>query len=104
MKLNSYENLTMIPTQICLTRLKKEYELLSKNPIPNVKIYVSEKNLLEWHLCFYNIDDTQYKGGEYFGLIICQHPMDVLPLISQFAQQIPNIIQKIGLRVGRWIH
>ncbi len=61
-----------MPTQTCLIRLKKEYQYLIKNPIPNMKIYVNPENILKWYFSIYNlkIDDYPgYTGGEYYGYI-----------------------------------
>lgn len=56
-------------TQTCVRRLQKEYKELIKEPIPNIKIYISPDNILKWYFCFYDLDDPAYSGGEYFGLV-----------------------------------
>jgi ubiquitin-conjugating enzyme E2 J2 len=60
-------------TQICIRRLHKEMELLIKDPIPNIKIYVSPENILKWYFCIHDLADDQYKGGEFYGLIEMDH-------------------------------
>jgi len=56
-------------TQMCVRRLQKEYKDLIKEPIPNIKIYISPDNLLQWYYCIYGLEDIRYKDGEYYGLI-----------------------------------
>ncbi len=55
-------------TQLCIRRLAKEYGELMKDPLPNIKVYIKEDNLLEWYFCFYGLDGS-YTGGEYLGMI-----------------------------------
>ncbi len=64
------------PTVGCLQRLKKEYQHLIKDPIPNFKIYLDPDNILKWYFCIYNLDKNQYPEyhhGEYYGLITMHH-------------------------------
>jgi ubiquitin-conjugating enzyme E2 J2 len=71
-----------MPTQTCLARLKKEYQILTKNPIQSMKIYISPSNILKWYFSVYNlnqIDYPWYQGGEYYGYIEMHHDYPYKP-------------------------
>ncbi|OMJ83969.1 hypothetical protein SteCoe_13302 [Stentor coeruleus] len=49
-----------------LSRLKKEYEAIQKDPIPNAIACPDPKNWLRWHYIIYGLDGP-FSGGVYYG-------------------------------------
>lgn len=50
-----------------LVRLRKEYEMLQKNPVEYVFPVPNPKNMLDWHFVIYGLKDCPYEGGYYHG-------------------------------------
>ncbi|KAL9648063.1 hypothetical protein ABK040_012117 [Willaertia magna] len=50
-----------------VSRLKKEYIQLKKNPLENITCTPLENNLLEWHFVIHDLPYEIYKGGYYHG-------------------------------------
>jgi len=46
-------------------RIIKEIKEVSTNPEKYFKIYVSEDNIMDWYIMYYNIDDPRFKDGSY---------------------------------------
>jgi ubiquitin-conjugating enzyme E2 J2 len=49
-----------------LSRLKKEYEAIQKDPIPNAIAVPDPKNWLRWHYIIYGLDGP-FASGVYYG-------------------------------------
>eukprot|EP01100_Stratorugosa_tubuloviscum_P004024 TRINITY_DN198_c1_g1_i1.p2 TRINITY_DN198_c1_g1~~TRINITY_DN198_c1_g1_i1.p2 ORF type:complete len:247 (+),score=75.61 TRINITY_DN198_c1_g1_i1:1128-1868(+) len=60
----------MSSTIIAITRLRRELELIIKEPIPNFVARPNPDNFFEWHFLLYGPKDSPYEGGEYYGKII----------------------------------
>lgn len=54
----------------CLLRLQKEYQRLSREPVPNIVAEPKPNNILEWHFVISGPADTPYAGGQYHGKLI----------------------------------
>jgi ubiquitin-conjugating enzyme E2 J2 len=50
---------------ICSRRLRKEYDEIMDNPLPNVKVGLSAKDYLNWYCLIDGLEDPRYAGGEY---------------------------------------
>ena len=48
-------------------RLKKEYVLIKKDPIPDILAVPLESNVFEWHFLIKGSVETDYEGGLYHG-------------------------------------
>jgi len=57
------------PTAICLKRIRKEISVYSKNDFKFEHFQLSNDsdNILNWYFIINNLDDPNYKGGEYVG-------------------------------------
>ena len=53
------------PTPICKKRIQKEYDELKLNPLPNIKIAYDTHNLLDWYCMIYDLNEEEYKNGQY---------------------------------------
>jgi ubiquitin-conjugating enzyme E2 J2 len=53
-----------------VTRLKKDYQKLIKDPVPYAVAAPLASNILEWHYVVYGAPDTPYEGGYYHGKFI----------------------------------
>ena len=47
------------------SRIMKEIKEVSTDPEKYFKIYVSEENIMDWYIMYYNIDDPRFKDGQY---------------------------------------
>jgi ubiquitin-conjugating enzyme E2 J2 len=52
-----------------VTRLRKEYQRIQKEPAPFVEACPLEENILEWHYVITGPPDSVYAGGFYHGKI-----------------------------------
>ena len=52
-------------TAICKKRIQKEYDELKLNPLPNIKIAYDTNNLLDWYCMIYDLNEEEYKNGQY---------------------------------------
>jgi len=52
-------------TPICKKRIQKEYDELKLNPLPNIKIAYDTNNLLDWYCMIYDLNEEEYKNGQY---------------------------------------
>ena len=52
-------------TAICKKRIQKEYDELKLNPLPNIKITYDINNLLDWYCMIYDLNEEEYKNGQY---------------------------------------
>lgn len=59
----------MLISDTCLSRLKKEFRDLKKNPVPGIRACPNEANILEWHYVLDGPTDTPYYGGFYHGIL-----------------------------------
>ncbi|KAK9829824.1 hypothetical protein WJX72_008068 [[Myrmecia] bisecta] len=73
-------------SKACISRLQREYKLLIREPVPNIKAHPSPNNLLEWHYLLEGAEGTDYEGGVYHGKIEfpAQYPYKP-PSISMFT-------------------
>jgi len=69
-------------------RIVKEIEEIRKNIDKNFKIYVSDKNLMDWYILYSNIDDERFKNGEYLLHIKLQEGYPFKP--PEFKWLTPN--------------
>jgi ubiquitin-protein ligase len=53
------------PTLLCIKRITKEYNDIYTHPIPNIKLYTKEDNLLNLYCLIYDLTEDEYKNGEY---------------------------------------
>lgn len=53
-----------------LVRLRKEYEMLQKNPVDYILPVPNPNNYLEWHFVIYGLKSCPYEGGFYHGKLI----------------------------------
>jgi len=51
----------------CIKRLQREYQMISRSPVPHVIAKPNPKNILEWHYILFGPEDSYYKGGVYHG-------------------------------------
>ncbi len=56
-------------TSVALTRLRKEYARVLKEPPANIETKPLETNLLEWHYVLTGPKGTVFEGGKYHGKI-----------------------------------
>lgn len=54
---------------INIKRVLKDYQLINKNPIDNIDIYVNPKKLYDWYFLIKGVEKTDYEGGYYIGRI-----------------------------------
>jgi len=64
-------------------RLRKEYQMLIRNPVPFIIAKPNMKNILEWHYVLFPPQDCLYEGGVYHG---------VLKFPAEFPHKPPSII------------
>jgi len=57
-------------TTTAVTRLKKDFSKLLKDPIPYAVALPLPSNILEWHYVVTGAPDTPYEGGYYHGKLI----------------------------------
>jgi len=55
---------------MAVTRLKKEFVRLKKEPLPFINACPKEDNILEWHYLISGPPDTPYEGGSYHGIVL----------------------------------
>mmetsp|Transcript_18999 Transcript_18999/g.31819 ORF Transcript_18999/g.31819 Transcript_18999/m.31819 type:complete len:209 (+) Transcript_18999:97-723(+) len=60
----------MATSKACLTRLQKEYQRLSREPVENIVAEPRPNNILEWHFVISGPAGTPYEGGQYHGKLI----------------------------------
>ncbi|GMR36098.1 hypothetical protein PMAYCL1PPCAC_06293, partial [Pristionchus mayeri] len=53
-----------------VSRLKKDYVKLMKEPIPYVRAAPLPANILEWHYIIIGAPNTPYEGGQYHGKLV----------------------------------
>ncbi|KAJ3021005.1 UNVERIFIED_CONTAM: Ubiquitin-conjugating enzyme E2 6 [Siphonaria sp. JEL0065] len=53
-----------------IVRLRKEYTLLQKEPVPFIVAKPLESNILEWHYLIQGPEDSPYAGGSYWGKLV----------------------------------
>jgi len=63
-------DLIRMASQQALIRLRKEFQRLSKQPLPFVEAQPLESNLLDWHYVITGPPGTVYEGGCYHGMIV----------------------------------
>jgi len=66
-------------TITAITRLKKDYIKLIKDPIPYAIAVPLSSNILEWHYVVTGAPDTPYEGGYYHGKLIFPHDFPFRP-------------------------
>jgi hypothetical protein len=52
---------------LCIRRLRREVQSLTKNPIDNIEAVPLESNIREWHFVIKGADGSAYEGGYYHG-------------------------------------
>jgi ubiquitin-conjugating enzyme E2 J2 len=59
-------------SKLCQKRLNKEIQMYSQEnfKFPNLLLRPNYDNLLIWHFIVYDLQDTPYAGGYYFGKIV----------------------------------
>lgn len=59
-------------TKLCLKRLNREIAMYQKEnfKFPNLILKPKEDNLLIWYFIVYDLKDTPYEGGFYFGKVV----------------------------------
>ncbi|KAI1726814.1 galactosyltransferase domain-containing protein [Ditylenchus destructor] len=57
-------------TVTAVTRLKKDYQKLMKDPVPYAIACPLSSNILEWHYVVFGAPETPYEGGYYHGKLI----------------------------------
>ncbi|KAL3069768.1 hypothetical protein niasHS_016002 [Heterodera schachtii] len=57
-------------TVTAVTRLKKDYQKLIRDPVPYAIAAPLPSNILEWHYVVSGAPDTPYEGGYYHGKLI----------------------------------
>ncbi|EGC32137.1 hypothetical protein DICPUDRAFT_82011 [Dictyostelium purpureum] len=67
------------PTKECLSRLKKEFLEISKNPIDNILVCPHKENILEWHYVLLGSINTPYEGGVFYGQLIFNYDFPLSP-------------------------
>ncbi|CAG2112986.1 unnamed protein product [Medioppia subpectinata] len=60
---------TIPKTDLSVTRLKKEYKELLRNPIDNIIAHPIEDNYFQWVYVLLGPSDTPFSGGTYFGTL-----------------------------------
>jgi ubiquitin-conjugating enzyme E2 J2 len=58
------------PSMTAVTRLKKDYQRLVKDPVPYAIARPLSSNILEWHYVVRGAKDTPYEGGYYHGKLV----------------------------------
>ncbi|KAM3718940.1 Ubiquitin-conjugating enzyme E2 [Dirofilaria immitis] len=58
------------PSVTAVSRLKKDYAKLMKDPVPYVMAAPLHSNILEWHYVIRGAPQTPYEGGFYHGKLI----------------------------------
>jgi len=56
-------------SKAALSRLKKEFYKIQKEPVENIEAAPKESNLLEWHYVVTGPKDSAYEGGKYHGVL-----------------------------------
>ena len=54
-------------TELCVRRLRRELQALSKSPIDNIEAVPLETNIREWHFVITGAKGSAYEGGFYHG-------------------------------------
>uniref|UniRef100_A0A915P0I1 UBC core domain-containing protein n=1 Tax=Meloidogyne floridensis TaxID=298350 RepID=A0A915P0I1_9BILA len=57
-------------TITAVTRLKKDYQKLVRDPVPYAIAAPLPSNILEWHYVVIGAPDTPYEGGYYHGKLV----------------------------------
>ncbi len=55
-------------SDLCKSRLRKEYKQISSNPVENIRACPKETNILEWHYVIQGAKGSDYEGGYYHGI------------------------------------
>jgi ubiquitin-conjugating enzyme E2 J2 len=58
-----------MPSDVCVSRLRKEFNSLKKKPIENITASPKESNILEWHYVLQGSKGSDFEGGFYHGII-----------------------------------
>ena len=76
-----------------MIRLKKEYEDIKKNDIPNISAGLKDDNLYEWEAVILGPENTVYEGGVFYVNISIPEKYPFVPPIVIFKTKIyhPNI-------------
>ena len=53
------------PTTICIKRIEKEFNDISSNPLPNIKVMLDPDNILNIYCMIYDIKESGFENGEY---------------------------------------
>lgn len=69
-------------------RLQREFELICKNPMENIKVKPDPENLYIWYFIFEGPKDTPYENGLYAGKIL--FPKDYPFKAPDFIMLTPN--------------
>eukprot|EP00298_Acanthocystis_sp_HF-20_P008797 c17902_g1_i2.p1 GENE.c17902_g1_i2~~c17902_g1_i2.p1 ORF type:complete len:224 (+),score=42.20 c17902_g1_i2:54-674(+) len=59
----------MSASAMAVSRLKKELQLLQKDPLPNMIAHPLSTNILEWHYVIFGPEKSPFVGGVYHGKI-----------------------------------
>lgn len=73
-------------SNLCTSRLRKEFKELSKKPVENIRACPLESNILEWHYVIEGAKGSVYEGGYYHGIVTFpkEYPMKP-PSIQMFT-------------------
>ena len=52
-----------------ISRLRKEFRDLKKNPVLNIQASPRENNILEWHYVIEGVKGSPFAGGWYHGVV-----------------------------------
>lgn len=68
-------------SKLCQKRIKKEMELYSAEnfKFPNLILRPDESNILRWYFIVYDLKDTPFEGGIYFGKIVLPNEYPLKP-------------------------
>jgi len=58
------------PSLTAVTRLKKDYQKLVKDPVPYAIAAPLQSNILEWHYVVFGAPETPYEGGYFHGKLV----------------------------------
>ena len=61
-------------SDLCKTRLRKEYKQLIEVPVENIRAAPRESNILEWHYVIKGASGSEYEHGYYHGRPIMLSP------------------------------
>ncbi|KAF2068724.1 hypothetical protein CYY_009954 [Polysphondylium violaceum] len=67
------------PTKECISRLRREFIEISKNPVENILVCPHPDNILEWHYVILGPANTVYESGIYYGQLIFKYNYPLSP-------------------------